>query len=202
MGCAHLSEVVPFCISTLYRERYFKMKAVVLHLSLAINLLLLFFTATPSFSADAAARMTPSTQVLKKIKIFHDKSEFGVFMTNSCLPPGVRCESSVDCCGSSMCNDSFCSDPGSNNLPPGAHCQSSSECEGSSMCNNGFCSDPGSNNLPPGAHCESSSECEGSSMCNDGYCSDPGSNNIPPGGHCNSSVECEGSSMCQNGFCS
>lgn len=165
--------------------------------------LLVFCCLSPSaFATISKTSPTYATQLLKKFKDLYDENTVGAFMTNDCRDPGVQCNTSGDCCGSSVCTSGYCTDPGDNNIGPGGHCNSSGECAGSSTCVGGFCSDPGDNNIPPGGRCNTSGECQGSSICNSGYCSDPGNNNIPPGGHCNSSGECAGSSTCNNGFCS
>jgi uncharacterized protein (DUF2141 family) len=84
-----------------------------------------------------------NAKALKMAKLLFDQN---IHYTNAQLPfdqscggPGMRCENSVDCCGSSFCHGGYCDAPAGQCVPYGGGCTNSVDCCGANFCRDGYC---------------------------------------------------------------
>jgi hypothetical protein len=117
-------------------------------------------------TAKAAIGAVP-TQALQKLLNLEHKIQSA--QVSSCVPDGLDCTSSIECCGSASCWQGVCNSGGASCRGEGATCSSAIECCGSLTCWNGRCSGSASC-FPKGALCKSSIECCGSLSCWQGRC--------------------------------
>lgn len=87
-----------------------------------------------------------------------------------CVGEGMKCDNSLDCCGSAFCRDEACDSLSSDCREEGARCRSSLDCCGSAFCRDGYCSSIGGGCRHQGAKCNNSLDCCGSLFCRNGYC--------------------------------
>ena len=133
----------------------------VLFITLSMTLVLALFMANISFANS-------DYDILAKLKNLEQKMNTKSQMT--CVPDGLDCQSSLECCGASSCWQNRCNSGGPSCGSEGATCNSSIDCCGSLSCWRGRCDGGGTGCYPKGAICSSSIECCGSLSCWQGRC--------------------------------
>lgn len=128
----------------------------------------LIFSAGAGAHADSREKSDTPVDSVQKLLNLEQKIQTAA--PASCVPEGLDCTSSIECCGSATCWRGACNNGGSSCRGEGATCGSSIDCCGALTCWRGRCDDGGSSCYPKGAICKSSIECCGSLTCWQGRC--------------------------------